>query len=269
MSGTWDRLEEIVAEVSDYGTVGVSVVGPTGESWSHNGDRLFLAASTVKIPIMVEVYRQIDAGRLSLDDKHQITERDHTPGSGVLRHMRPGVEITVYDLVYLMMAISDNVATNVLIEKVGMDAVNATMRDLGMTRSNLSRVMRGRPAEPDEQENHATPNDYVRAVGAILDGKAASAESCEAMTAMLETQQNRRRLARHLPVSNKIRWGSKTGTNPGVANDAGFVLAPNGRLLIAVYTENFPDTHTAEEVIGDIARAAYADSGVVGPLYTS
>ncbi len=89
------------------------------------------------------------------------------------------------------------------------------------------------------------------------------------MTAMLEKQQNRRRIARHLPMSDTIRWGSKTGTTRGVCNEAGFIMGPNGRLIIAVYTENYADTHIAEEVIGDIARAAMADSGVVGPTYTS
>ena len=93
------------------------------------------------------------------------------------------------------------------------------------------------------------------------------------MAAMLETQQNRRRIARYLPatvpLSEPFRWGSKTGTTRGVCNDAGFIIGPNGRLIIAVYTENYADTNVAEQVIGEIARAAMADTGVAGPLYTS
>ena len=265
----WNRVEEVVAEVSLSGTVGVSLIGPDGATWQHHGDRLFSAASTVKIAIMIEVYRQIDAGRLSLDDRYTYQESDRTGGSGVLNQMRVGVGLSLYDVIYLMMSISDNAATNILIRMVGMDAVNRTMADLGLKNSNLSREMKGRPAEPDEEENLATPNDYVKMIVAILDGKAASEESCRAMTAMLEKQQNSRRIARYIPRSNKIHWGSKTGTSQGVANEVGFIMGPNGRLIIAVDTENFVDTHTAEQVISEIARAAMADTGVVGPLYTS
>jgi hypothetical protein len=132
----------------------------------------------------------------------------------------------------------------------------------------LSEAFAGAP-----ELGRATPNDYAGAIAAILDGKAASEESCKAMTALLETQQNRRRIARYLPapvpLSETIRWGSKTGTTRGVCNEAGFIIGSNGRLIIAVYTEHYADTHVAEQVIGEIARAAMADTGVAGPLYTS
>ena len=80
----WGMVEEAVAEASESGTVGVSLIGPEGARWSHHGDRKFGAASTVKIPIMVEIFRQIDAGKRSLDDRHVTSEADMTPGSGVM-----------------------------------------------------------------------------------------------------------------------------------------------------------------------------------------
>ena len=266
---SWRLVEATVESVSNQGTVGVSIVGPDGARWEHHGDRKFSAASTVKIPIMVSIFRQIDQGKRSLDDRYQTKDEDKTGGSGVLSHMRANVDLSLYDLLYLMMSISDNMATNILIEMAGMDAVNQTMQDLGMNASNLSRPMKGRPAEADERENLATPNDYVRAIELILGGEAASRGACDAMAEILSKQQNRRRIARHLPTSNAITWGTKTGTSHGVANDVGYIIAPNGRLLIAVYTENFADTNVAEYVIGDIARSAMADTGVVGPLYTT
>ncbi len=265
----WTLVEDVVAEASERGTVGVALIGPDGATWSHHGGRKFMAASTVKIPIMAEIYRQIDAGKRALDDRHIFTEEDLTQGSGVLMHLHPGLELTVNDLVYLMISISDNVATNILIRMAGMEAVNRTMADLGMKNSLLGREMKGRPAQPGERENWATPEDYAAAIRAILDGAAASPESCERMTTMLEKQQNGRRIARYLPSSSSLRWGSKTGSNQGVTNDSGFIIGPNGRLIIAVYCENFPDQHTAEQVIGEIARAAMAVTGVAGPHYTS
>ncbi|MCA1669316.1 MAG: class A beta-lactamase-related serine hydrolase [Thermomicrobia bacterium] len=265
----WSMVEEVVAEASENGTVGVALIGPDGARWSHHGDRKFGAASTVKIPIMVEIFRQIDAGKRSLDDRHITADADLTPGSGVLFNMHQGLELTVNDLLYLMISISDNMATNILVRMAGMEAVNRTMRDLGMKNSVLAREMKGRPATASEQENLAAPSDYAEAIRAILDGEAASRASCDAMTGLLEKQQNHNRIARHLPQSGAIRWGSKTGSITGVTNDAGFILAPNGRLIVAVYCENFPDQHVGEEVIGAISRAAMAATGVVGPLYTS
>jgi len=271
-ANAWDRVEEIVAEVNRSGTAGVSLIGPGGATWQHLGDRLFNPASTLKIPVMVEIYRKIDAGELRLDDPWILTDDERVGGSGVLNQMRSGATLTLYDLIYLMIAISDNLATDVLITLAGVEAINRTMADLGMKNSRLAGSLRDAFAGAPEL-GRATPNDYVGAIAAILDGKAASAESCTAMTAMLETQQNGRRIARYLPLptplSEKIRWGSKTGTTRGVCNEAGFIIGPNGRLIIAVYTEHYADTNVAEQVIGEIARAAMADTGVAGPLYTS
>jgi len=276
MTDRWQRVKEAVAEASREGTVGISLVGPDGEAWEHHGDRIFNAASTFKIAVMIAVYRQVDAGTLNLDDRYTLIAADRTGGSGVLNGMADGAIVTFRDLVYLMIAISDNLATDVLLTTVGIEVVNTAMTDLGMKHSRVETTIRdmfaasratpsgGTPIIP------ATPNDYVAAIIAILNGTAASQESCEAMLKILETQQNHRRLARHLPArSPAIRYGSKTGTIWGVCNDVGFFLGPNGRLAIAVYTENFPDTHVAEQVIGEIARAAMADSAVVGPVYTS
>ncbi len=263
----WNVLIAAANAANTRGMVGVAVVGPGGEQWAYHGDRLFAAASTVKIPIMVEVYRQIESGKLALGQPHTLTDDDRAGGSGVMRHLSAGMHFALADLLYLMISISDNTATNLLIRLAGMENIQRTMRDLGMERSTLARPMAGRLALPGEPENFATAHDYTRALVAILDGRAAGRESCDAMMALLEKQQNSRRIARYLPPTASIRWGSKTGSNAGVTNDAGFVIAPNGRLVIAVYTENCPDPHMGEQIIGDIARAAMIATGIVGPLH--
>lgn len=263
MGMDWSAVDKAVTDARRHGTVGVSIIAPNGERWSHNGQQTFPAASTVKIGIMVEIYRKIDRGELALSDTHPLMAEKEWMGSGVLRHMHAGLELTVGDLLYLMMSISDNVATNMLIGLAGMDAINATMKDLGMAKSNLGRPMRGRLAVEGEQENLAVPDDYTLAISKILDGTAASRESCDAMVATMEKQQNSNRIARHLPDSDDIRWGTKTGSNKGVCNDAGFVLSPAGTVVIAVYAQGLPDSHTGEALIGDIARAALTTTGVI------
>lgn len=266
----WDTVERLAREAeAGGGVVGVRVLAPDGDNFGYRGDRAFRAASTVKIPLMVAIYRQIDAGQRSLAEVHVLTAGDKTPGSGILLHLHEGIPLTLSDLLYLMISISDNTATNLLIDMAGMDNVNTVMRSLGMTNSVLGRKMTGRPAAEGMPENWATPDDYARAVQAILSGEAASPASCEQMTALLEKQQNPRRIARHLPEGEGIRWGSKTGSIKGVTNDAGFVIGPAGTMVIAVFCEDLADGHTGERVIGEISRAAMQATGVVEPLFVS
>jgi beta-lactamase class A len=163
--------------------------------------------------------------------------------------------MTLGDLLYLMMSISDNTATNLLIDVVGMDAVNAVMADLGMVGSTLGRKMMGVASEAG-RENWAVADEFAGMVAALFDRRAASAESCARMLAVLELQQNERRIARHLPRENRPRWGSKTGSLEGVCNDVGFVMTPRGPLVLAVFCEAVADPLEGERVIGDVAAAA-------------
>ena len=263
MTTDWSRLEQAVKTYESHGTIGVSVISPRGESWASRGDHQFPAASTVKIPIMIEIYRAIDRGTLALDDTYIIRSKDKSPGSGVLRHMQTGLQLSFGDLLYLMMSISDNTATNILIEVAGMDRINATMRELGMTTSSLGRPMRGRLAVQGEQENWATPNDYTAVVKTILDGLAASPAACQAMLTTLTLQQNGRRIGRYVPTSKTYRWGSKTGSNRGVINDVGFIESPAGTMVIALYSLKLGDRVTGECALSKIARTAMQVTGMI------
>jgi beta-lactamase class A len=152
------------------------------------------------------------------------------------------------------MSISDNAATNILIDRVGQDRVNATMRDLGMANSMLGRKMLGRPVPAGDPENWATPDDYATLMAAILADRAASPAACAQIIALLEKQQNPRRIARHLPTGT--RWGSKTGSLTGAVNDVGFIDTKSGLLIVAAFCANPTDPHAGEAIIGDLARAA-------------
>lgn len=252
----WNAVAEIISGAERDGMgVGAAVLAPSGERFAHNADRRFVAASTVKIPIMIELFRQVDAGTLALSQSYTLRPEDKAPGSGVMLHLHDGMAFTLRDLIYLMISISDNAATNILIDLIGMAAVNATMQRLGMTRSVLGRKMRGHAVPGDAGENWATPNDYVTVIAALLDDAAASPESCRQMIEMLEKQQNPRRIARYLPRENGPRWGSKTGSVPGVTNDVGFIETDRGPLVLGIFCEH-ADPHWGERLIGEISRAA-------------
>lgn len=263
------ELERIVGEAESLGaTIGVAIRGSGGWSYERNGDEKFRSASTVKIPIMIQLFRQVDAGRRSLDDRYVVTTDDHSVGSGVLHDMHDGLDVTLGDLLYLMMSISDNTATNILIDMAGMEAVNALMRELGMAQSTLARKMQGKPAEGPQAENWATPNEYTMLVGKLIAGEVASRESCEKMVATLRQQQNTRRIGRFVPETG-VEWGSKTGSIKGVVNDVGFVRSDAGSVVVSVFLHDMPDMVSGERVIGEITRQAMALSGVVEPLWTS
>ncbi|MCY4452691.1 MAG: class A beta-lactamase-related serine hydrolase [Immundisolibacterales bacterium] len=263
MSVDWTILGETVDELGGSCDIGVSVISPRSETWSRQGDVRFPSASTAKIPIMIEVYRMLDRGEIGLDDLHRLRACEKSRGSGVLRFLHAGLELSLADLLHLMMSISDNTATNILIELAGMDRINATMQSLGMNASILGRPMVGRLAIEGEQENLATPDDYTRAVAAIVKGEAASTGACQAMLATLERQQNARRIGRHVPTGGTYRWGSKTGTNAGIVNDVGFVAGPVGTMLIAVYCRGTESEVAGEEIVAGIARTAMRATGIV------
>ncbi len=257
---TWTHLERAVAETPF--DAGVSAMTLNGDAWGHRGDEPWSAASVIKIPIMIEIFLQVDAGQRSLDETCTLKKEDKTPGSGVLLEMHEGLNLSLYDLLYLMMSISDNTATNLLIDFAGIDNVNQRMRDWGMTGTVLNRKMQGKPAEPGQKENWIVPSECSRMIRMILTGEAASADSCETMTYILTTQQNTRRLARSLsPEQERIEWGSKTGTIKDVCNDAGFFRVGDQALILSVMQQNVTDTNQGEAAIGAIAEAALKDAG--------
>jgi beta-lactamase class A len=265
----WASLEGVACSATDEdrnGIIGCTIVAPDGYRFERHNERRFRSASTVKIPIMIEIYRQIDRGEISPDQIITLTDADRTPGSSWLQYLHEGIEFTVDDLITLMISMSDNTATNMLIDLAGLEQINATMRNLGMTNSVLGRKMKGVPSEPGQPENWATPDDYANVIAAILDGIAASAASCERMIEMLGRQDNDRRIARYLPKADGIKWGSKTGTVGDAVNDVGFIEANGDRMILSFFCEGFLNKHIAEQAIGEMSRGAMIASGLVEPL---
>lgn len=263
MTGTPDAILTETIRQAEAGGARVGLVLSLDGSvlFRHRADEAFVSASVVKIAIMLETFRAIEAGRLAPDQPVTVTAEKMAKGSGVMHALAPGYTLQLRDLLYLMMAISDNTATNLLIDLAGIEQVNAAMRGLGMAGSVLGRKMYGRLALPGEVENIAVPEDYDRLLRAIVSGRAASAASCAAMLDLLRGQQNDRRLARFLPPGSD--WGSKTGTLAGVANDAGFLRGAAGTACLSMFTAGFPMTVDAEAALGAMAQAAFRRAGVL------
>lgn len=155
VTGTGAATASAIIDAAERSGVRVGLVARRlgGAIESHRADEIFLSASTIKIGIIIELFRQVDSGELSLDQAYVLQQTDQAAGSGVLQHLTRGVRLPLRDLCYLMMSISDNLATNILIDQVGQASVNACLRSLGLERSILGRTMQGRLAVEGEQEN--------------------------------------------------------------------------------------------------------------------
>ena len=287
-------LSELIREPVEAfdGKLGVSVKNlGSGEAALLNGDELFPTASVFKVPVIVELYRQVDAGAISLDEKVTLLERDKVPGSGILRELGEGLELSIRDLIELMMILSDNTATDLLTERVGMDDVNATLRELGLERTRVVADCRdilfdliGLSDIPDEErtidlyrekaregagkgtwslgteENDVTtPDEMLRLLEMIFNGEAASRGSCDAiLETMRRCQTGGYRIAKYLPRGN-IDFAHKTGSLPGIRNDAGIVtLRSTGEsYIISCFTKGAADVYAAEEAIAQASKNVY------------
>lgn len=255
---TQDRdyeLESVIAPVlqAQAGTWAVSVRDlKTGRSWSYHGQERFNAASVIKVPILVEVFRQAEAGRFSLDQFLSLPEEEKVPGSGVLKELHAGLKITIRDAAVLMIVVSDNTATNLLMDLVGIDNVNRTLDQLGCCGSRLRRkLFRIIPGVTNE----VTANDMSLLLESIHFNRAAGPTACRAMVEIMLRQQYREKLPRFLPP--EVRVAHKTGEITGVAHDVGLVLGPGPEFAIACLSSDLPDGHQGNEVIGRTARAVY------------
>ncbi|HXV63590.1 MAG TPA: serine hydrolase [Vicinamibacteria bacterium] len=264
---------------------------PSGREIAIRADEPMNTLSVIKVPILVLAYRDQEAGRLDLDERYLVRPEDRRRGSGLLQTFAPGLTPTYRDLATQMIVTSDNTATDILIEKVGLERVNALLAERGYeTRllrttgelfrrvwvlldpknASLSHAQvfeKGFPSDegafersfafegnPDEWLGRTTARETGRLLEQILAGELASRESSDEMIAILKRQFYASRLPRHLPRG--IAIAHKTGDWPPIAgNDVGILFHPGGPTVVSVYVnQNRGDFVHVEETIGDIAR---------------
>jgi beta-lactamase class A len=232
-----ESLEELTGEHA--AVVVRSLAG--GDAVELRADHPFTAASLIKLPILATA---LDSG---LPLGARLPVRPAVPGSGVLAYLADVEDMSVRDLLTLMIAVSDNTATNLLIDRIGMDQVNAWCARLGLTATVLARRMMDAEARERGQENRMSAADVASVLTRL-------ATSPFAVTA-LEAQQLNDRLPRHLPPA--FRLVHKTGELPGVRHDAGIVYPPSGApVVLAVLTEG---AHDGSDLVAEAGRRVYAE----------
>ncbi len=267
----FEKLKATISQASQEldGVMGVAVLDLTnGDQYLLNADEVFPQASSIKIAILAELYHQQEQsekgvpGKAKLMDLYTMRAADLVPDSYIMGGLTPGVtRITNRDLATMMVAVSDNSATNVLIDHVGLDNVNTFLDGLGLKRTRLLRKMMDLEAAKQGRENVSTPREMMTLLQTIYQGKLFHAKLTEDFLNVLSTPKDSN-LRRGLP--DDVRSANKPGELEGVRNDSGIVWAQNRPFILCVMTTYLSDPKAGAAAITRITQAAYSYFDRVG-----
>lgn len=258
-----------------------------------DADRSLPLCSVLKIPVLAEAFRQLRAGRFRLDDRWELTSAEKNVPSGVLVFFEDGLQPTVRDLLTLMIIISDNTATDMVLHRLGTVAVNQFMHELGLTNTHLVLTIRDifddllPSADPNQDllalarqprrrdgiaystepdNNVGTPRDMTRLLSLIFNGEVVDRAACDEMLAILLKQQLNDRLPRFLPPGTP--FAHKTGTLPGIRNDSGILYAGDASHVAVTVFSTWDDQAVVDDPVAERERTVAIDSafGQIGRL---
>ncbi len=272
---------------------------PSGKTIDVRGDVPMNTLSVIKLPVMIQVFRDVEAGKIKLTDRYLVRAEDQRAGSGLIQTFDVGLNPTIRDLVEQMIITSDNTATDILIKKVGVDRVNATLAQFGFKQTRLKFTTgdlfrevwvradpknaamtdrevftKGFPRdaagsarsfalEGDSTKwlGRTTAREMVQLLEGIKDAKYADKQHSQMMVDMLLRQLYSSRLPQRLAWKPGVSIGHKTGDWPPYAgNDVGIIFYPGGPVIVAVFTnQNTGDFFELEATEGRIAERLVKD----------
>jgi len=249
------RLQEIAERVD--GVVGYEILDlVSGDRFAHLERESFPTASTIKLAIVYELVKEVDEGRIRLDETLTLDRSKAVGGTGVLVHLGTPT-LSIRDYATLMVTLSDNTATNVLIDRLGLDAIAKRMQALGLAGTKLRRRMMDTAAARRGDENVSTPAELVRLLQAMNGAHGGSGEGAFAMPLAIELLKKPKesRLRRGLPGG--VAAADKPGELDGVRVDAGIVYAAKRPYIFAVMTTFLKDEGEGERAIEAMSRLSY------------
>jgi beta-lactamase class A len=254
----WEKLEKTILDVDRNldGVMGVAIVDLTdGHKYLLHANDLFPQASSIKICILAELYRQAQQGKLKLTDLYTVNAADLVQDSDIMGGLTPGVtRITLRDLATMMVAVSDNSATNVLIDRVGMENVNTFLAAQGLHETKLRRKMMDLKAAGEGRENVSSPIEMATLLEALYRGQILNRETTEDFFKVLSTHKDSW-IPRDLPDDLKI--ANKPGELEGVRNDSGVIFVDKRPYILCVMTTYLRRERDGEEAISNISLAAW------------
>ncbi|MCM3718835.1 serine hydrolase [Fictibacillus phosphorivorans] len=263
-----NKLLNLIA--SGKGTYGVSIYHfNTEEEFVYNQDEEFYAASIIKLPIMSAVFAQVFEGKHSLSDKIQVRREDIVSGDGILKNLTPGMEWTIYDLVVLMIIESDNTATNLLIDLVGMENIQVYMTLWGFKQSQLRHKLQIKPSRKLSESNLITAKEINHFLKNLALGKIVSMNACRKMIKIMKQQKINHLLPKLLPEHDGLigtipiwELAHKTGYVPGVEHDVGLFYIPGHSFAISVLSKNVPNREEPIRVMNKLGSLLFEMKGL-------
>jgi beta-lactamase class A len=236
------------------GTIGIVIKNLNSDRTIHfNRELLFPAASLIKLPILWEFFHQCATGSIDPEEKIELRAEDMVIGFGVLRQLSPGLNLRLRDLAVLMSVVSDNTATNLLIDKLGFDSINSSIQQLGLSSTALHYKM----FDPRdwEQDNFTTPADIALMLETFVQRKQLLGQYGDEPLKILEGQQCKNKLPLGMPKG--IRLAHKTGESIGVEHDAGILLVRGTKTIAVVMTKDLEDNYDGVKLCQNVARLVF------------
>lgn len=258
------RLRELLATVQ--ADVGLAVRGvDVPLQIDINSHEQFRSASVIKVPLLATLFWLQCRAELDWNAILVMQEADRTPGSGVLRELHSGLSMTVRDLAVLMIVISDNTATNMLIDHIGVESVQRFLQRMGLYHTTLQRKMYDFVAAEQGRENLCSAADIADLLQGMALGELRATDGevlvdkagCEQMLQIMQNQIYRDLIPALLPDDAKV--ASKTGEIGGHYHDCAVVWTPANCYSIAILTRGFTDRRTASEFVAELSYRVYED----------
>ncbi len=254
----WQKLESSITDVDRNldGVMGVAIEDlNSGQKYLLRGDDIFPQASSIKIVVLAELYQQAQQDKLKLTDVYTVKASDLVADSPIMNGLTPGVtQVTLRDLATMVVAVSDNSAANILIDRVGIESVNSLLDSLGLTHTRLRRKMMDLKAASEGRENISTPSEMMTLLENVYRGKVLNKPLTEDFFKLLSTKKNSW-IPRELPEDLKV--ADKEGELEGVRNDSGIVFLENRPYILCVMTTYLRRERDGEEAISKISLDAY------------
>ena len=263
--------EQRLAAIASHfgGKVTFAVVDlKTGERYGLAADQPVATASVIKLPVMVEAFFQMQEGKLQWSQPVEETGFDRVRGSGILQDLHQQIGLTLGDAVTLMIDLSDNTASNIVIRTVGIDSVNARMRTLGLRHTALNGyVFHEKDASNEDAKKFGlgvtTADDMVHLLTLIKQHAILTPAACDQMLTILAKQRDNDAFPRYTSNLQGVTWEHKTGALDAIRNDVGIAETPVGPVVMAGFAYDSPDHQwTADNVallvLGRLAQAALA-----------
>jgi D-alanyl-D-alanine carboxypeptidase (penicillin-binding protein 5/6) len=229
----------------------------TGETFEHNAETVMPTASLIKFPVMIAAYDAIKNGKLSLDDMIELKKDDMVPGSGVLTsHFSPGTKISLRDAIHLMIVYSDNTATNLVLDKLGLPATNELMESLGCPemRVNSKVFRRDTSIAPERSQKYGlgstTARDMVKLAEQLYAKQLVSEDASKQMLDHMFACEDKIKVPRKLPAGTRV--AHKTGSVNLTRTDAGIMETPSGPIAFCILTNNNKDQRWTDDNEGDL-----------------